>query len=140
MIYASFCAIFLLKKLLFHAKMGYFGFDEHISYRLESHFFLVWHGVHLGVQAQFEGSIIGCFGGYLVHEILAETFVSLERQHTSDAHDAFLRIGEEARVGDNRPFAAQGEMRGEVVNVVFVEVMDVLLADKDAEAGFEDFV
>ena len=37
-------------------------------------------------------------------------------------------------------FVVDGEVRGGVVDVVFVKVVDVLFADKNGETGFENFI
>ena len=116
------------------------GFVKDVSHRFEAEFLIEEHGLNLCVESQREGSVSFCLFDGLKDNVSAEAFAAVDCQEPSELPYVGFRRWVKACVCDDASVLAEREMDGIVVNVVLVQISDVLLADKDAETRFEDFV
>ena len=49
-------------------------------------------------------------------------------------------VGKQARIGNDARSAREIDMCGEIVNVIFIKIDDMLFFRKNGVSGFEDFV
>lgn len=120
--------------------MREFGFLEDVSDCFESEVLVEENSLHLCVKREFGCSLATSFIDDLAEEISCQAFSAFDGEHSSYAERVCLDAVVESCVGNDEAFMVDGEVRGGVVDIVFVKVVDVLFADKDGKARFEDFV
>ena len=127
-------------ELELHTHMRYLGFGEDVADRVKTEVLIERDRLCLRMETKRVRALSAGIVGYHRHEVFAEAFVALDGQHAADAEHPFLRVRKETGICDDEALFAEGEVHGDEVDVILVEIVDMLLADKDPEPCFEDFI
>ena len=125
-----------------------------VSDGMESEFFVEWHGVQLCMESEGACTLAACFGDEGVDEACSEALMSDCGKHATNAEDGvvgnvfvfvkvergFCFFAEEACVGNDLSTARYVHVRGEVVDIILIEVDNTLFPGKDGIPCFEDLI
>ena len=138
-----------------HEDVGNTRFGERFANLGKSEMTIERHSVQLRMNAEDVSTLSFGFGNEAGEKYSSIAFAMFEREHSSGTEYArrgheveLLVVGgrivagllKEARISDNLACTAQREVRGGIIDVIFVQIHNTLLEDKNGESRFEDLV
>ena len=138
-----------------HENVGNTCLDERFANLGKSEVPIERHGIQLRMNAEDVSALSFGFGNEAGEKYSSVAFAMFEREHSSGTeyarrgHEVELCVVsrsivagllKEPRVGDDLACTSQREVRGGIIDVIFVQIHNTLLEDKNGETRLEDLV